>query len=251
MTSRSSLALRIILITAVYFGLSTYGGIWGWKLLYPIRLFVTFLHEFGHAAGALITGGAVEYITIETNSAGATSTFNGNRSVILMGGYIGSAIFGNLLFYIGARRHKWVKTTLVLVIAAMLITGFIWFNSLFTTAVLCGFSALLFFVGFKTDYGREILMLLGLASIIYIIQDFNVGPSSDLAAMERELKYIPAKVWMYIWLGIVLAILALNMKMLFSKKTTEPKPNKTHDSKVSIPRKRLTTTRRYNPIKKK
>jgi len=137
------------------------------------------------------------------------------------------------------------------VIAAMMVTGFIWFNSLFTTAVLCGFSALLFFVGFKTDYGREVLMLLGLASIIYIIQDFNVGPSSDLAAMERELKYIPAKVWMYIWLGIVLAILALNMKMLFSKKTTEPKPNKTHDSKVSIPRKRLITTRRYNPIKKK
>ena len=250
MTSRSSLALRIILITAVYFGLSTYGGLLGWQILYPIRLFVTFLHEFGHAAGALITGGAVEYIAIETNSAGVTSTFNGNRSVILMGGYIGSAIFGNLLFYIGARRHKWVKPTLILVIAAMQITGFIWYNTLFTTAVLCGFSALLFIVGFKTKYGREILMLLGLASIIYIIQDFNVGPTSDLAQMERELKYIPAKVWMYIWLGIVLAILALNLKMLFSKKTTAKLPDKPSPSGPA-PRKRLNTTRRYNPIKKK
>ena len=248
MTSRSSLALRIILITAIYFGLSTYGGLLGWQVLYPIRLFVTFLHEFGHAAGALITGGAVEYIEIETNSAGVTSTFNGNRSVILMGGYIGSAIFGNLLFYIGARRHKWVRPTLVLVIAAMLITGFIWYNSLFTTAVLCGFSALLFIVGFKTNYGREILMLLGLASIIYIIQDFNVGPSSDLAQMERELKYIPAKVWMYIWLGVVLAILALNLKMLFSVRTSEQKEKSTP---TTPPRKRLNTTRRYNPIKKK
>jgi len=246
MTSRTSLALRIIIITAIYFGLSTYGGLLGWQILYPIRLFVTFLHEFGHAAGALITGGAVEYIEIETNSAGVTSTFNGNRSVILMGGYIGSAIFGNLLFYIGARRHKWVKPTLVLIISAMLITGFIWYNSLFTTAVLCGFSALLFFVGFKTNYGREILMLLGLASIIYIIQDFNVGPSSDLAAFERELRYIPAKIWMYIWLGIVLAILALNLKMLFSARTAEPTDNIT-----TAPRKRINTTRRYNPIKKK
>jgi len=247
MTSRTSLALRIIIITAVYFGLSSYGGLLGWQILYPIRLFVTFLHEFGHAAGALITGGAVEYIAIETNSAGVTSTFNGNRSVILMGGYIGSAIFGNLLFYIGARRHKWVKPTLGLVIAAMLITGFIWYNSLFTTVVLCGFSVLLFLVGFKTNYGREILMLLGLASIIYIIQDFNVGPNSDLAQMERELKYIPAKVWMYIWLGIVLAILALNLKLLFSVRTTEPK------EKVTPPqptRRRLNTTRRYNPVKK-
>lgn len=249
MTSRTSLALRIILITAIYFGLSTYGGLLGWKILYPIRLFVTFLHEFGHAAGALITGGAVEYIAIEPNSAGVTSTFNGNRSVILMGGYIGSAIFGNLLFYIGARRHKWVRPTLVLVISAMLITGFIWYNTLFTTAVLCGFSALLFIVGFKTNYGREILMLLGLASIIYIIQDFNVGPSSDLAQMERELKYISAKIWMYIWLGIVLAILALNLKMLFSTRTSEPK--KTSTPTAPPPRKKLNTTRRYNPIKKK
>ena len=248
MTSRSSLALRIIIITAIYFGLSTHGGLLGWKILYPIRLFVTFLHEFGHAAGALITGGAVEYIEIETNSAGVTSTFNGNASVILMGGYIGSAIFGNLLFYIGARRHSWVKPTLVLVIAAMLITGFIWYNSIFTTLVLCGFSAVLFLVGFKTKYGREILMLLGLASIIYIIQDFNVGPSSDLAAMERELKFIPAKVWMYIWLAIVIAILALNLKMLFSAKTITPEAVATTEP---MPRKRINTTRRYNPIKKK
>jgi hypothetical protein len=248
MTSRSSLALRIIIIIAIYFGLSTYGGLLGWQILYPIRLFVTFLHEFGHAAGALMTGGAVEYIEIETNSAGVTSTFNGNASVILMGGYIGSAIFGNLLFYIGARRHNWVKPTLVLVIAAMLITGFIWYNSLFTTLVLCGFSAVLFLVGFKTKYGREILMLLGLASIIYIIQDFNVGPSSDLAAMERELKFISAKVWMYIWLAIVIAILALNLKMLFSAKTITPEAIAATEP---TPRKRLNTTRRYNPIKKK
>ena len=244
MTSRSSLALRIIIITAVYFGLSTYGGLMGWKILYPIRLFVTFLHEFGHAAGALITGGAVEYIEIETNSAGVTSTFNGNPGVILMGGYIGSAIFGNILFYIGARRHNWVKPTLGLVIAAMLITGFIWYNSIFTTVVLCGFSGLLFLVGFKTKHGQEALMLLGLASIIYIIQDFNVGPSSDLAAMENEFKFISAKVWMYIWLMIVVAILAVNLKMLFSSKTIAPKkskPNPHKDAKV---------TQRYNPYKK-
>jgi len=253
MTSRSSLALRIIVITVIYFCLSTYGGLLGWQLLYPIRLFVTFLHEFGHAAGALITGGAVEYITIEPNSAGVTSTFNGNLTVILMGGYIGSAIFGNLLFYIGARKPKWVKPTLVLVIAAMLITGFIWFNSLFTTAVLCGFSALLYFVGFKTKYGREILMLLGVASVIYIIQDFNVGPTSDLAAMENQLKFIPAKVWMYIWLAIVLLILAFNLKMLFSAKTrpTETLKNDSLRPGEKATRKKLNTTRRYNPIKKK
>lgn len=242
MTPRTALILRIVIITAVYFGLSTYGGLTGWRILYPIRLFVTFLHEFGHAAGALITGGAVEHIEIHPNAGGLTSTFNGKPSIILMGGYIGSAIFGNLLFYIGARKENWVKPTLVIVIAAMLITGFIWYNTLFTTAVLCGFSGLLFFVGFKTRFGREILMLLGLASVIYIIQDFRVGPSSDLAAMERELKFIPAKVWMYIWLAIVLAILALNLKMLFSVRTAEKPPSK-------VKQKAANTAKRFNPYR--
>jgi hypothetical protein len=129
------------------------------------------------------------------------------------------------------------------VIAAMLITGFIWYNTLFTTAVLCSFSALLFFVGFKTKFGREILMLLGLASVIYIIQDFRVGPSSDLAAMEREMKFIPAKVWMYIWLSIVLALLALNLKMLFTVKTAKTPPIKTKQKSTA-------TKKRYNPYKK-
>lgn len=243
MTPRTALILRIIIITAVYFGLSTYGGLTGWRLLYPIRLFVTFLHEFGHAAGALITGGAVEHIEIHPNAGGLTSTFNGKPSVILMGGYIGSAIFGNLLFYIGARKESWVKATLVIVIAAMLITGFIWYNTLFTTAVLCAFSALLFFVGFKSRFGREILMLLGLASVIYIIQDFRVGPSSDLAAMEREMKFIPAKIWMYIWLSIVLALLALNLKMLFSVRTTEKPPTKAKQKAAN-------TAKRFNPYRK-
>jgi len=218
---------RIVFITAAYFGLSYFGGLAGWRILYPVRLFVTFLHEFGHAAGALVTGGAVEHIEIMPNGSGLTSTFNGSPAIIIMSGYIGSAIFGNILFYIGARKQKWVKPTLILVIAALLITGFIWYNTFFTTAILCGFAALLFVIGFKTKFGREILMLLGLASVLYIIQDFNVGPTSDLAAFERELVFIPARVWMFIWLAIVLGLLALNLKILFSVKeieTPEPPP---------------------------
>ena len=55
-----------------------------------------------------------------------------------------------------------------------------------------------------------------------------------------------ARIVLYIWLGIALSILALNLKMLFSVRTTEPENNA-----APPPRKRLNTTRRYNPIKKK
>lgn len=244
MTSRTSIALRIIVITTIYFILKNPVDSTQWKLfqiiLYPITNFVIFLHEFGHALGALITGGSVN--AIEIHSQGGYAYVNGgNRAVILMGGFIGSAFFGNLLFYIGAKKPNWVKPTLAIVILAMLVTGFLWYKTLFTTSLLCVFSGALFLIGFKTKFGREVLMFLGLASVLYIIQSFRIGPSGDLAYFEKDIGIFPAKVWMYIWLGIVLAILVINLKMLFNIKEIESPP----------PRKQLNTTRRYNPIKKK
>jgi len=205
-------------MAALYLAVSLFGGIWGWRLLYPIRLFVTFMHEFGHAFGALITGGSVDYIRIEPNSGGLTVTRGGNTPLILMGGYLGSALFGNILFYIGAAKPKWVKPTLGLVIAVMLLTGLIWYNSLFTTALLCVFSAGLFYLGFKTKYGRDMLMFLGLASLLYILQDSASGPSSDLAAFKNEMRFLPAIVWLGLWVGVALGLLAFNLKLLLKKK---------------------------------
>jgi hypothetical protein len=72
---------------------------YGKTLLYPINLIVTFLHEFGHAFFAVITGGAVRSIEINTNGSGLAMTAGGISGIILMGGYIGSAIFGNILLY--------------------------------------------------------------------------------------------------------------------------------------------------------
>lgn len=215
--------IRVILITTAYFGLTYFGGQIGWKLLYPIRIFVTFLHEFGHAIGAIITGGSVEHVRINANGSGVTTSLNGNFAVILMGGYIGSALFGNILFYIGAKQTKLVKPVMALLILALLITAFVWFNSVFTTFILVVFAAALFWVGFKTTFGRDILMLLGLASVIYIIQDTAAGPSSDLKAFEQEMILFPAKFWMYIWLAIALGLIALNLKLLFKAEKTEPK----------------------------
>ena len=54
-------------------------------------------------------------------------------------------------------------------------------------------------------------MFLGLATLLYIIQDFNVGPRSDLEKYAELLVFIPVNVWMYIWLGIVIVLTSLNI----------------------------------------
>ena len=213
---KSSILIRMLIILAVYFGLTYFGGDIGRKIMYPIRLFVTFLHEFGHALGAVLTGGWVEEVQINQDGSGWTRTANGTRPVTIMGGYLGSALFGNLLFYIGARAKRLVKPMIILVVFSMLVTGFYWFNSLFTTGVLLAFSTVLLLVALKTDFGREVLMFLGLASVLYIIQDFNVGPKSDLNAYDEVMVFIPATVWMYIWLGVAILLFLFNLRLLFS-----------------------------------
>ena len=49
------------------------------------------------------------------------------------------------------------------------------------------------------------------------------GPSSDLRTFENELSFLPANIWMYIWLFIALDLLALNARMLWreSPETSE------------------------------
>lgn len=212
---KGSILLRMIIILAIYFGLTYFGGDMGRKIMYPVRLFVTFLHEFGHAIGAVLTGGWVEEVQINQDGSGWTRTANGNRPITIMGGYLGSALFGNLLFYVGAKWHKLIKPVLFILIFSMMLTAFYWYNSLFTTSVLIAFSAVLLLIMLKTNFGREILMFLGLASVLYIIQDFNVGPKSDLKAYEEVMIFIPAQLWMYIWLGVALLLFVFNIRLLF------------------------------------
>ncbi len=212
----SNLIYRIIIYLLIYFGLRFFGGEWGYKILYPINLLVTFLHEFGHAMGAILTGGSVKAIQIDSSGAGFTQTQGGNFSIILMGGYLGSALFGNILFLIGAKSPRLANPVLGILGASMIFTSIYWFNSIFTSVFLVGFSLALFLVIAKTTWSREVLMFLGLAAIVYIIQDFNIGPSSDLNRYAEEMKILPMKVWMYIWLGLVLILCYFNLKLIFS-----------------------------------
>lgn len=217
---KNNLFLRILLMLAVYFGLTYYGGDIGHKLLYPIRMLVTFLHEFGHAFGAIITGGSVANLEIRPDGSGVCWTAGGSRAVILMGGYIGSAIFGNLLFYIGTRNNPTLaKVTTYVLAGIMVFVGLVWFTSLFTTGMLFLFALALFFIATKTNFDSDILMFFGLASILYIIQDFNVGPSSDLAQYADLFVIVPAGMWMYIWLGIALLLFFYNVRLIFRQQT--------------------------------
>ncbi|HMX39016.1 MAG TPA: M50 family metallopeptidase [Saprospiraceae bacterium] len=212
-----SLYFRLIVMVFIYAVLKFLGGSFGQLALYPVTLLVTFLHEFGHALGGLLTGGEVLELRISPDGSGHTLTRGGNAAIILMGGYLGSAVLGNLLFYIGARRRSWAQSTLMVVAVLMVLTGILWFESFKSSLILFGFAGLLYFIAMKTDWEQDVLMFLGLAAVLYIIQDFRVGPQSDLAHYERVVGIFPAQVWMYIWLLLAGAMFLLSLRRMIRR----------------------------------
>lgn len=216
---RNTRFIRIAVILAIYLGLTYYGGAWGRSTLYPIKLFVTFLHELGHGLGTVLTGGEVVNLQVNENGSGFTRSLNGNYTAILMGGYIGSAIMGNLLLYIGARSHRASQIVLCVLAICMVVAATKWYNSVFTTGVLFIFAAVLLFIALKTKFDQEAAMFFGLISVIFIIQDFNVGPTSDLGGYTEHIGIFSQTVWMYIWLLIVLVVTGMTVRLIWKLDT--------------------------------
>ncbi|HKG97061.1 MAG TPA: M50 family metallopeptidase, partial [Pyrinomonadaceae bacterium] len=100
-------------------------------LTYPFRIFVTFIHEGGHAIAALLTGNSVASLSVATNASGETYTTQGgliSQFLISSAGYLGSMAFGALLLVL-IRKAIAARIVLlgsgILIFALTMIFGFI------------------------------------------------------------------------------------------------------------------------------
>ncbi|HYE14026.1 MAG TPA: M50 family metallopeptidase [Pyrinomonadaceae bacterium] len=90
-------------------------------LTYPFRIFVTFIHEGGHALAAMLTGNSVQSLAVSLDGSGQVySTAGGlfSRLFVSSAGYLGAMSFGALLLWLV--RHR-VKARAVLAGSAALI----------------------------------------------------------------------------------------------------------------------------------
>ena len=96
-----------------------------WVLSYPFQLFVTFIHEGGHALAAVLTGNSVRSLSVALDTSGLTETLTPQGSffsqmLIASAGYLTATGFGALLLWLVRRR---VKARVVLVGSAAIILG--------------------------------------------------------------------------------------------------------------------------------
>ena len=90
-------------------------------LTYPFRIFVTFIHEGGHAIAALLTGNSVGSLSVAMNASGETYTTQGgllSQSFVASAGYLASMAYGGLLLVL---IRKAIAARIVLIGSAAVI----------------------------------------------------------------------------------------------------------------------------------
>ena len=223
------IGLILVILTLIYFSLKYF--IIGWEyIVYPITILVTFLHEFWHSFFAVITWWWVKNIQVNPDWSWFATTYWWFRFFVLMWWYIGSAIFWNLLLYIWATKENISKLVILFLWMLMFIISIFYINFTFSwiisSLLLIILAITLVIISFSIKYdtfNRIFLMFIWITSIIYIIEDFNVWPSSDIKKFSEIFIFIPEFIWMIIWLIIVILITWYNLKRIFSSEKKSSK----------------------------
>lgn len=206
--------LRFLLGFGVFFVALWF--LWNTPVVYPLKIFVVLLHEVSHAVAVVATGGRLDSITLDPLQGGATYFTGGNAFLALNAGYLGSLLWGGLLFSAAQSRRirtDWING--VIGVAVILLTVFFIRG---TFGIVFGIFFGLAMVGaarkIGRDWNRRLLAALGLTSALYAILDIksDVLDRPDLqsdAYMLAELTGVgSATVWGVVWIALAFAFSA-------------------------------------------
>jgi hypothetical protein len=219
-------------------------------LTYPFRIFVTFIHEGGHALAALLTGNSVASLSVATNASGETYTTQGgiiSQVLISSAGYVGSMAFGALLLIL-IRKAVAARIVLlacgILVFAMTMIFGFIkplfWVNAwsgipftllagLFISAglvLIAKFASARvasFFVSFLAVQ-CVLNALFDLKTLFSLSTPFGPTVQTDALNMANATG-IPAIFWTIVWIAFALGILWFAMRLYVSRRENSYQPD--------------------------
>lgn len=196
-------------------------------VLYPLKLFTTYVHEAGHALATILTGGQVVSFSVAFDGSGLVSRRGGTDWIIGPAGYLGAALFGSLLFYVINRFPRLVNPIAIgLGIALAVFTVFFAFGNLLALLLGVGFGMVLMAVGLRAHPIITMLMLNVLAVstaleaffdlryLIFVIDASNGDiPNDAVQFSQRVTPFIPPSVIAITWAGI--AIIMFNLALYY------------------------------------
>jgi hypothetical protein len=219
-------------------------------LTYPFRIFVTFIHEGGHAIAALLTGNSVAGLSVATNASGETYTTQGglfSQMFISSAGYLGSMAFGALLLIL-IRKAIAARLVLlgcgILVFTLTMIYGFIkpifsmnaWSGIPFTLLAGIAISIGLFLIAkfASARVATFFVSFLAVQCVLNALFDLKIlfslsspfGPTVPTDAVNMATATgIPAIFWTVIWILFALGILWFAMRLYVAGRDKSYQPD--------------------------
>lgn len=188
--------------------------------LYPLRLFVTFIHEGSHALMAFLTGGVASQIVVQPDASGYTLASGGWQILIVMAGYLGATAYGAGMLALArpgsARTILGVSGVLIALLDLLLVRNLFGFGWGILIA-----GGLLFASQRLSGRAAELTaMFLGVQCVVNALYDLKTlvglssgygGPVSDAVLMSQIIP-LPPVFWAVFWCGLALAILVVALR---------------------------------------
>ena len=188
------------------------GFLWNTLFVYPLKIFVVFMHEVSHGLAAIATGGRILEIQINPQQGGHALTQGGSRFWTLTAGYLGSLLWGGIILLLAART-RFDKAISILIGVGMVAISIGFGESTFTYLFGIGFGVALIAIGFYLPEAVNdwVLRIIGVTSCLYAILDIksDVLDRSSLrsdARMLSEVTGIATEVWGALWILIAIAL---------------------------------------------
>ncbi|MBY4891474.1 M50 family metallopeptidase [Rhodobacteraceae bacterium N5(2021)] len=198
---------QLIALTVVVFAL------WSTPVVLPLKLLVVFFHELSHGLAAVLTGGAIESISVNFQQGGEAWTRGGSRFVILTAGYLGSLAIGAGLLFTALRG--WADRAVLMGLGVLMLVVLVLYVRDIPAALICGATgaALLAASRFlSAPICDLILRVIGLSSLIYVPYDIfddtlrRASLNSDARMLAEEIGGT-TMMWGALWLVISLAVI--------------------------------------------
>jgi hypothetical protein len=212
-------------------------------LIYPFRIFVTFIHEGGHAIAALLTGNSVQSLSVSMSGSGETYTTQGgtfSQLFVSSAGYLGAMAFGAVLLVLirkAAAARVILFACAFLILFLTFVFGFLkpifsgpatlWWGVPFTFIAGVVISLGLYAIGRWTGERVALFIvsmiavqcilnaLLDLKTVFFLSSPFGPVVPNDAVNMA-DATGVPAMFWAVLWIAVAFGILLLALRLYVS-----------------------------------
>lgn len=191
--------------------------LWDTWLVWPLKILTVYFHEISHNLAALLTGGSMGRIALESTEGGRAWPSGGSRFLVLNAGYVGSMLWGSGLILAAARteRDRQITALLAAFLAGMTL---LYVRSPFGFVFGLGAAAGLAWASRRLpDAANDALLkVVGATSCLYVIPDIwsdvvMRSCNSDAKMLASEY-FGPRLMWGGLWIAASLGVLWATLK---------------------------------------